>query len=52
MIGTFDQFGSPIIGSQYIAERNKVEVGVKGVFELFQGTTMKHLKAVFLATGR
>lgn len=51
MIGTFDQFGSPIIGSQYIAERNKVEVGVKGVFGAIPGHYNETFEGCFSSDG-
>lgn len=51
MIGTFDQFGSPIIGSQYIAERNKVEVGVKGVFGAIPGHYNETFEGCFSSEG-
>lgn len=51
MIGTFDQFGSPVIGSQYIAERNNVKVGVKGVFGAIPGHYNETFEGCFSSTG-
>lgn len=51
MIGTFDQFSSPVIGSQYIAERNNVKVGAKGVFGAIPGHYNETFEGCFSNTG-
>lgn len=51
MIGTFDQFSSPVIGSQYIAERNNIKVGVKGVFGAIPGHYNETFEGCFSSTG-
>ncbi|HCQ5124808.1 TPA: hypothetical protein OK954_002798 [Listeria monocytogenes] len=51
MIRTFDQFSSPIVGSQYIAERNNVKVGVKGVFGAIPGHYNETFEGCFSSDG-
>ncbi|WP_343034611.1 hypothetical protein [Listeria valentina] len=51
MIGNYEQMGAPLIGSQYVAKRNTVDVGLKGVFGAIPGHYNETFEGCFSADG-